>query len=85
MIPGKGLEETYIFFVGKECYNDLLSQEREQVYEQHQGELRQKAKLEFQELLWEKLELFIRMIGTSDTYTQEDIKSITKDIEDDVR
>ncbi|VDI33979.1 Rho GTPase-activating protein 5 [Mytilus galloprovincialis] len=85
VIPGKGLEETYIFFVGKECYNDLLSQEREQVYEQHQGELRQKAKLEFQELLWEKLELFIRMIGTSDTYTQEDIKSITKDIEDDLR
>ncbi|CAC5425486.1 ARHGAP5 [Mytilus coruscus] len=85
VIPGKGLEETYIFFVGKECYNDLLSQEREQVYEQHQAELRQKAKLEFQELLWEKLELFIRMIGTSDTYTQEDIKSITKDLEDDLR
>ena len=85
MIPGKGLDETYIFFIGKDCYNELLNEERNQVYEQHQQELKQKAKLEFQELLWEKLDLFVRMIGTTDTITQEDIKTITKELEDDPR
>lgn len=85
VIPGKGLKETYIFFVGKECYNDLHSEEREQVYEMHQQELKLNAKSDFQELLWEKLDLFIRMIGTTDTITQGDIRHITKDLEDDLR
>ena len=85
VIPGKDLRETYTFFIGKDCYNELLSQERDQVYEEHQQELKHQAKLDFQELLWEKLDLFVRMIGTTDTITQEDIKFITKELEDDSR
>jgi hypothetical protein len=34
VIPGKDLRETYTFFIGKDCYNELLSQERDQVYEE---------------------------------------------------
>ena len=75
VIPGKDLRETYTFFIGKDCYNELLSQERDQVYEEHQQELKQQA----------KLDLFVRMIGTTDTITQEDIKFITKELEDDYR
>ncbi|OWF54503.1 Rho GTPase-activating protein 190 [Mizuhopecten yessoensis] len=83
--PGKSLEETYISFVGKDCYIDLKQYEREQVFEAHQNDLKTAARHDFQELLWEKLEIFIHMSNTPNTITQEDIRTITKFIEDDPR
>lgn len=85
MTPGKPLDDTYIFFVGKECYNDLKPYEREQVYKEHQRELESLAKHEFQELLWEKSEVFIRMLHTTDIYKTEDIKEIEHCMDTDVR
>ncbi|XP_033752621.1 rho GTPase-activating protein 5-like [Pecten maximus] len=83
--PGKSLEETYLSFEAKDCYIDLKQYEREQVYDAHQHDLKTAARHDFQELLWEKLEIFIHMSNTPNTITQEDIRTITKFIENDPR
>ncbi|XP_067656083.1 rho GTPase-activating protein 190-like isoform X7 [Haliotis asinina] len=81
---GKTLGETYVFFVGKEGYNGLDEQDRSIVYEQHQQELRQQAKHEFQELLWEQSQIFLNLNSTG-RLTPEDLKGITLALQDDPR
>ncbi|XP_071104673.1 rho GTPase-activating protein 190-like isoform X3 [Haliotis cracherodii] len=81
---GKTLGETYVFFVGKEGYNGLEEQDRSIVYEQHQQELRQQAKHEFQELLWEQSQIFLNLNSTG-RLTPEDLKGITVALQDDPR
>ncbi|CAE1156293.1 ARHGAP5 [Acanthosepion pharaonis] len=82
--PGKPISETYICFVGKECYNGLNERERDEVYEQHQADLRQRAKLDFQELMWEKSEVFTEL-NPSVRLTQDDLKIITNALQNDSR
>ncbi|GFR73478.1 rho GTPase-activating protein [Elysia marginata] len=77
--PGKPLSETYVFFLGKECYISLDEQERILVYEQHMAQLRAAARAQFQELLWEKSHVFL------DWKTSERLTSITAALQDDKR
>ncbi|XP_005097825.1 rho GTPase-activating protein 35 isoform X2 [Aplysia californica] len=82
--PGKPLSETYVFFLGKECFSSLDEMERSQVYEQHLGELRAAARAQFQELLWEKSHVFM-VWNTAERLTQKDLQSITAALQDDPR
>ncbi|GFN96257.1 rho GTPase-activating protein [Plakobranchus ocellatus] len=77
--PGKPLSETYVFFLGKECYISLEDHERVVVYEQHMIQLRAAARAQFQELLWEKSHVFL------DWNTSERLTSITAALQDDKR
>ncbi|KAK0060412.1 rho GTPase-activating protein 190-like isoform X4, partial [Biomphalaria pfeifferi] len=82
--PGKPLSETYIFFIGKECYSSLDEHERNFVYEQHMAELKQTARAEFNELLWEKSSVFMNM-NSVERVTTKDLQSITTALQDDKR
>ena len=82
--PGKPLNETYVFFVGKESYNALTEADRLMVYEQHQNDLKQRAKHDLQELLWEKSDVFFNLNSTG-RMTPEDLKEITNALQDDPR
>ncbi|XP_064602991.1 rho GTPase-activating protein 35-like isoform X2 [Liolophura sinensis] len=82
--PGKPLSEAYVFFVGKECFNSLEEHERLQVYDSHQAELRMRTRDQFQELLWEKTELFTQLNPTG-RLTPLDLKEITNALETDYR
>ncbi|GAB1609798.1 GTPase-activating 190 isoform X24, partial [Argonauta hians] len=82
--PGKPISETYINFVGKECYNSLNEREREEVYDQHQVDLRMRAKQDFQELMWEKSEIFTEL-NPSVRLTQDDLRIITNALQNDPR
>ncbi|KAH9518727.1 hypothetical protein Btru_006096 [Bulinus truncatus] len=82
--PGKPLSETYIFFIGKECYSSLDENERNAVYDQHMSELKMAAKAEFNELLWEKSSVFLGM-NSAERVTTKDFQSITAALQDDKR
>ncbi len=82
--PGKSLQETYVYFVGKDVFNGLEEGDRLLVYEQHQQELRQKAKHDFQELLWEQSQVFLNLNPTG-RVTNDDLKGITNALQDDPR
>ncbi|XP_061181270.1 rho GTPase-activating protein 190-like isoform X2 [Saccostrea echinata] len=86
--PGATLEETYLLFVGKDCYIGLSQLERDDVFDDYQEELKAQVKHDFQELLWERTETFIRQRmqpNSSDKITQEDLTLIKEDIEKDPR
>ncbi|BFZ15995.1 hypothetical protein BsWGS_19034 [Bradybaena similaris] len=82
--PGKPLSETYVFFVGKECYSSLDDNERNQVYEQHMAELRATARANLQELLWEKSHVFLCW-NMAERLTTKDLQSIMATLQDDSR
>jgi len=77
--PGKPLSETYVFFLGKECYSSLDEFERNQVYEQYLAELRATARAQFQELLWEMPGVF------REWKPRQDLTNITAALQDDPR
>ncbi|ESO97484.1 hypothetical protein LOTGIDRAFT_115014 [Lottia gigantea] len=82
--PGKSLGETYVFFVGKECYNGLGDLEKNIVYDEHQQEIKLKAKQDFQELLWEKSQVFLGLNSTG-RLTPDHLKRINQALQDDPR
>lgn len=82
--PGKPLSETYVFFVGKECYSSLDDNERNLVYEQHLAELRAAARANLQELLWEKSHVFLSW-NMAERLTTKDLQSIMATLQDDIR
>lgn len=84
MSVGRPLSETYVFLVGKECYNALEENERAAVYEEHQQELRSKARLAFHELLWERSDVFWNLSSTQ-RLTREDLNTINQALQDDER
>ncbi|XP_065352471.1 rho GTPase-activating protein 190 isoform X6 [Cloeon dipterum] len=85
--PGKMLAEVRVLFMGRECFEALSEQDCQQIYDQHQKEIIDKAKHNFQELLLEHADLFyhFKSIAPSGTITQDDIKDITDALQEDSR
>ncbi|XP_055603332.1 rho GTPase-activating protein 190 isoform X2 [Uranotaenia lowii] len=85
--PGKQLAEVRVLFMGRECFEALSEHDCQQIYDNHQRELIEKAKHNFQELLMEHADLFyhFKNIEPSGTITQNDIKEITDVLQDDLR
>ncbi|XP_012277348.1 rho GTPase-activating protein 190 isoform X12 [Orussus abietinus] len=85
--PGKHLSEVRVLFMGRECFEALSHLDCHEIYDQHQKEIIEKAKHNFQELLLEHADLFyhFKSIAPSGTITQDDIKEITDALIDDFR
>ncbi|XP_064421040.1 rho GTPase-activating protein 5 isoform X2 [Latimeria chalumnae] len=56
--PGQPWEEVMCFVMEDEAYKYITETDRRDVYSRHQGEIVEKAKEEFQEMLFEHSELF---------------------------
>ena len=87
MTPGKQLSEVRVFFLGRECFEALSEHDCQQIYDNHQRDLIESAKHNFQELLLEHAELFyhFKTLEPSGTITQNDIKEITDNLQEDFR
>lgn len=85
--PGKPLSEVQVLFMGRECYESLSENDLLEIYEEHQKEITEKAKQNFQELLLENAEIFYHFTssGPSNVITQEDINKITEKLQEDLR
>ncbi|XP_037919567.1 rho GTPase-activating protein 190 isoform X4 [Hermetia illucens] len=85
--PGKQLSEVRVLFMGRECFEALSEHDCQQIYDNHQREIIEKAKHNFLELLLEHADLFqhFKNIEPSGTITQDDIKQITEVLQDDIR
>ncbi|XP_023223682.1 rho GTPase-activating protein 190-like isoform X1 [Centruroides sculpturatus] len=85
--PGKLLSEVQVLFMGRECYESLSEQDLQEIYEEHQREITERAKQNFQELLLEHAELFYHFasVGPGSVITQEDINKITSTLQEDLR
>ncbi|KAJ8665241.1 hypothetical protein QAD02_006903 [Eretmocerus hayati] len=85
--PGKQLSEVRVLFMGRECFEALSHHDCQDIYDQHQKEIIEKAKHNFQELLLEHADLFYhyKSIAPTGTITQDDIKEITDALLDDFR
>ena len=46
--PGKQMSEVRVLFMGRECFEALLEHECQQIYDSHQRELIEMAKVRFQ-------------------------------------
>ncbi|XP_071043982.1 rho GTPase-activating protein 190 isoform X31 [Parasteatoda tepidariorum] len=85
--PGKPLSEVQVLFMGRECYEALSEPDLLEIYDEHQREITEKAKQNFQELLLENAEIFYHFtsIGPGSVITQEDINKITEKLQEDLR
>ena len=85
--PGKLLNEVRVLFMGRECYESLHEQDVVEVYDDHQKEITDLARVQFQELLQEHSPLFYHFasLGPRSLITQEDILEITDALSDDTR
>ncbi|CAH1718322.1 unnamed protein product [Chironomus riparius] len=85
--PGKQLSEVRVFFLGRECFEALSEHDCQQIYDNHQREIIETAKHNFQELLLENADLFyhFKTLEPSGTITQNDIKDITDVLQEDFR
>ncbi|XP_077499589.1 rho GTPase-activating protein 190 isoform X3 [Amblyomma americanum] len=85
--PGKSLGEVRVLFMGRECYEQLPEADLLEVYEEHQQEMTERARCQFQELLLEQAELFYEFanVGPGSVITQEDIAKITEALQEDSR
>ena len=83
-IPGTLLNDNYTLFVGKECYTGLQEHERQEVYDDYQRELKNKLKIDFQELLWERPHVF-RSLNLNQNLREDDLNVIYNSLNDDPR
>lgn len=87
MTPGKQLAEVRVLFMGRECFEALSEHDCQLIYDNHQRDIIERAKVNFQELLLEHADLFhhFKSIEPSGSITQEDVKEITEVLKDDLR
>lgn len=73
--------------MGRECFEALSEHDCQLIYDNHQRDIIEKAKINFQELLLEHADLFhhFKSIEPSGSITQEDVKEITEVLKDDLR
>ncbi|KAG1685818.1 Rho GTPase-activating protein 190 [Nymphon striatum] len=85
--PGKLFSEVRVLFMGRECFEELIEDDLNDVYVAHQREITDRAKFNFQELLLEHADVFYHFAsyGPGNVITQEDIREITEALQDDSR
>ncbi|CAG2166680.1 unnamed protein product [Oppiella nova] len=85
--PGKSLTEVRVLFMGRECYESLSERDVIEMYEEHQKDITDGAKIHFQELLLEHSSLFYHFasLGPGSVITQDDIQKITEALQEDPR
>ncbi|KAK9890323.1 hypothetical protein WA026_010422 [Henosepilachna vigintioctopunctata] len=85
--PGKPLSEVRVLFMGRECFEALSEHDCQQIYDQHQRQIIESAKYNFQELLLEHANIFynLKSMTSSGTISQECIKEIIEVLQDDFR
>lgn len=85
--PGKALSEVQVLFMGRECFEALSEADCLHIYDHHQRDITEKARRNFQELLLEHAHLFyqFKSIAPSGTVTQDDIREITEELQEDAR
>lgn len=73
--------------MGRECFEALSEHDCQLIYDNHQRDIIEKAKINFQELLLEHADLFhhFKSIEPSGSITQEDVKEITEVLKEDLR
>ncbi|XP_074660547.1 rho GTPase-activating protein 190-like [Tubulanus polymorphus] len=82
--PGKLLPEVSIHLIGRESYDHLSEMDRFRVYEDYQRTLKERARHDFLEMLFEKYDMFSRY-ETIPKLTTEDLHVITRAIQDEPR
>lgn len=82
--PGGLLSDYYTQFLGKECYTGLQESERQLVYDEFQKQLKNRLRVEFQELLWERPSVF-RNLNLNQNLTEDDLNVIYNSLNDDQR
>ncbi|XP_043226331.1 rho GTPase-activating protein 190-like isoform X3 [Amphibalanus amphitrite] len=85
--PGKSLSEVRVLFLGRECFESLAEEERQEIYDLHQRHIVEKARVNFQELLLERADLFYGICPASGggALSPDQIKDITELLQEDVR
>ena len=81
--PGKSLSEVAIFFLGRECFTSLPEKDKQEIYDEHQRALKEKAKHDFLELLLENADMFAKFEHTQ--VTNEDIRDINDRLQNESR
>lgn len=82
--PGGLLSDHYTLFLGKESFTGLQEHERQQVYDEFQRQLKNRLRIEFQELLWERPSVF-RNLNLNQNLTEDDLNVIYNSLNDDQR
>ena len=84
--PGKPLNDVSIFFLGRECFTNLSEEDKHVIYSEHQRHITEHAKLDFQELLLENLELFSRCeFDDKESSAEISLEEIQRSLKDDNR
>lgn len=78
------MSDYYTQFLGKECYTGLQEGERQLVYDEFQKQLKNRLRIEFQELLWERPSVF-RNLNLNQNLTEDDLNVIYNSLNDDQR
>src|SRR6218665_2971807 len=81
--PGKSLNEVAIFFLGRECFTSLSEKDKQEIYEEHQRALKDRAKRDFQELLLENAEMFMKFEHVM--VTNDDITEVNQRLQQEPR
>ena len=84
ILPGKQLAEVSIQLMGRVSYDHLSERDRYEVYEKFQTVLKDRARADFQELLFENPKLFTDPLFSTQV-TQEDLMAINSQLCEDGR
>lgn len=82
--PGGLLNDYYTIFLGKPCYTELKDSDRQYVFDDFQRQLKNRLRIDFQELLWERPSVF-RNLNLNQNLTEDDLNVIYNSLNDDQR
>ncbi|XP_078581592.1 rho GTPase-activating protein 5-like isoform X11 [Branchiostoma floridae x Branchiostoma japonicum] len=84
VLPGKPWEDVHIFLMEEESYQELTEGEKIDIYSYHQRELIERAREDFQELLFEKADLFARL-DPHEQISHQDLVDIKEALQEESR
>ncbi|XP_066300085.1 rho GTPase-activating protein 5-like isoform X4 [Branchiostoma lanceolatum] len=84
VLPGKPWEDVHIFLMEEESYQELTEGEKIDIYTYHQRELIERAREDFQELLFERADLFARL-DPHEQISHQDLVDIKEALQEETR